>query len=81
MNMMEILINECDWKSVDKTRRLTEIIDDLKNVGWEKFGHNGTIILFKDTTEEKAKTELERLEIKEIKAEVWEEELYYNNIF
>jgi len=79
--MMEILINEYDWKSADKTRRLTEIIEALKNVGWEKFGHSGTIILFKDTTEEKAKTELERLKISEIKAEIWEEELYYNNIF
>ena len=79
--MMEILINESDWKSIGKTRRLTEIIDTLKSVGWEKFGHNGTIILFKDTTEEGAKTELDRLKINEIKAEVWEEELYYNNIF
>jgi len=78
---MEILINECDWKSADKTRRLTEIIDALKNVGWEKFGHNGTIVLFKDTTEEKAEEELEGLKINEIKAEKWEEELYYNNIF
>jgi len=76
---MEILINECDWKS-DK-RRLTEIIEKLKSSEWEKFGHNGTIVLFKDITEEKAKIELEKLEINEVKAEVWEEELYSNNIF
>jgi len=79
--MMEILINEFDWKSPEKTRRLTEIIEMLKDIGWEKFGHSGTIVLFKDTTEEKAKIELERLGINEVKAAVWEEELYYNNIF
>jgi len=78
---MEILINESDWKSAGKTRRLTEIIETLKNVGWEKFGHNGTIVLFKDMAEDKASIELESLGINEIKAEVWEEELYYNNIF
>ncbi len=77
--MMEILINEYDWKNSNK--RLVEIIEKLKNSGWEKFGHNGTIVLFKDTTKEKADTELKRLGIKEVKAEVWEEELYYNNIF
>ncbi len=76
---MEILINEYDWKNSNK--RLVEIIEKLKNSGWEKFGHNGTIVLFKDTTKEKADTELKRLGIKEVKAEVWEEELYYNNIF
>ena len=81
MDMMEILINEYDWKSADKTRRLTEIIKTLKNSGWEKFGHSGTIVLFKDMTEDKASVELESLGINEIKAEVWEEELYYNNIF
>jgi hypothetical protein len=79
--MIEILINEYDWKSSNKIKRLTEIISRLKDSGWEKFGHCGTIVLFKDITEEKAKTELERLEINEVKAEVWEEELYYNNIF
>ncbi len=79
--MMEILINECDWKSPEKTRRLTEIIEMLKDVGWEKFGHSGTIVLFKDTTEVKARKELERLGINEVKAGVWEEELYSNNIF
>ena len=79
--MMEILINEYDWKSSGKTRRLIEIIEKLKNSGWEKFGHNGTIILFKDVTEEKANEELENLMISEIKAEKWEEDLYYSNIF
>jgi predicted RNA binding protein YcfA (HicA-like mRNA interferase family) len=79
--MMEILINEHDWKSADKTRRLAEIIKTLKNSGWEKFGHNGTIVLFKDMTENKASVELESLGINEVKAEVWEEELYCNNIF
>ena len=79
--MMEILINEYDWKDPEKTRRLTEIIEKLKSSGWEKFGHSGTIVFFKDTTEEKAKTELNRLGINEVKAVVWEEELYYNNIF
>lgn len=79
--MMEILINEYDWKSPNKTRRLIEIIENLKDSGWEKFGHGGTIVLFKDTTEEKANIELERLGINEVKAEIWEEELYYNNIF
>jgi len=78
---MEILINEYDWKDPEKTRRLTEIIEKLKSSGWEKFGHSGTIVFFKDTTEEKAKTELNRLGINEVKAVVWEEELYYNNIF
>lgn len=79
--MMEILINEYDWKSSNKTRRLTEIIEELKNSGWEKFGHSGTIVLFKDTTEQKARTELEGLKINEVKAEKWEEDLYCNNIF
>ncbi|OGI11958.1 hypothetical protein A3K64_00605 [Candidatus Micrarchaeota archaeon RBG_16_36_9] len=79
--MMEILINEFDWKSENKIRRLTEIIDKLKNYGWEKFGHSGTIVLFKDVTREKASNELKELRINEIKAEEWEEELYCNNIF
>ena len=78
---MEILINEYDWKAPKKVRRLTEIIERLKDSGWEKFGHNGTIVLFKDTTKEKADIELKRLGIDEVEAEVWEEELYYNNIF
>lgn len=79
--MMEILINEFDWKSSRKTKRLTEIIEKLKNSGWEKFGHNGTIVLFKDITEERANIELKRLGIYEVKAEFWEEDLYQNNIF
>ncbi|NIM47311.1 MAG: hypothetical protein GTN40_04100 [Candidatus Aenigmarchaeota archaeon] len=79
--MMEILINEYDWKAPKKVRRLTEIVERLKSSGWEKFGHSGTIVLFKDTTKEKADIELKRLGINEVKAEVWEEELYYNNIF
>jgi len=79
--MMEILVNEYDWKAPKKVKRLTEIIRSLKDSGWEKFGHNGTIVFFKDTTEERARTELKRLGISEVKAEVWEEELYYNNIF
>ena len=78
---MEILINEYDWKPAQKTRRLTEIIRKLKDSGWEKFGHSGTIVLFKDTSEEKAKKELKSLGINEVKPEVWEEELYSNNIF
>lgn len=78
---MEILINEFEWKSSRKAKRLKEIIEKLKNSGWEKFGHNGTVVLFKDTTEENARIELKRLEINEIKAEFWEEDLYYNNIF
>jgi hypothetical protein len=77
--MMEILINEFDW--CKKSRRLTEIIDKLKNSGWEKFGHRGTIVLFKDIEEERANIELRTLGIDEVKAEVWEEDLYYNNIF
>jgi len=79
--MMEILINEFDWKSTKKMKRLKEIIERLKNSGWEKFGHDGTVVLFKDITEENAKIELKRLEINEVKAEFWEEDLYYNNIF
>ena len=78
---MEILINEFDWKSTKKMKRLKEIIERLKNSGWEKFGHDGTVVLFKDITEENAKIELKRLEINEVKAEFWEEDLYYNNIF
>ena len=78
---MEILINEYDWKSTNKIKRLTEIIEKLKSSGWEKFGHSGTIVFFKDTSEEKAKIELRRLGINEVKADVWEEDLYYNNIF
>ena len=57
------------------------IIEKLKNNGWEKFGHSGTVVFFKDTTEEKASRELKELQIKEVKAETWEEELYINNIF
>jgi hypothetical protein len=77
--MMEILINEFDW--CKNSRRLTEIIDKLKNSGWEKFGHRGTIVLFKDIEEEKANIELRMLGINEVKAELWEEDLYYDNIF
>lgn len=79
--MMEILINEYDWKSTNKIKRLTEIINKLKNSGWEKFGHSGTVVLFKDTNKERAENELKELKINEIKAEAWEEELYKNNIF
>jgi len=79
--MMEILINEQDWKSVERMKRLMSIIEKLKNNGWEKFGHSGTVVFFKDTTEEKASRELKELQIKEVKAETWEEELYINNIF
>ena len=78
---MEILINDYDWRSIQKTRRLKEIISKLKDSGWEKFGHRGSIVFFKDTNEEKAKKELKGLGINEVKAEVWEEELYSNNIF
>ena len=78
---MEILINEYDWNSGEKIRKLAEIIGKLKNAGWEKFGHSGTIIFFKDMTEEKANEELKNLNINEVKAEKWEEELYYSNIF
>jgi len=77
--MMEILINEKDW--ANKTRRLTEIIASLKNFGWEKFGHCGTIVLFKDVTAEKARIELQELKIDEVYAENWEEELYTYNVF
>ena len=79
--MMEILINEQDWKSIERTKRLTKIIEKLKNSGWEKFGHSGTVVFFKDTTEEKASKELKELQINEVKAETWKEELYTNNIF
>ncbi len=79
--MMEIMINELDWKSADRIKRMTEIIDKLKNSGWEKFGHNGTIVLFKDVDEEKAETELKDLQISEVRAEAWEEELYSSNVF
>ena len=79
--MMEILINEYDWKNPSKTKRLTEIIERLKNSGWEKFGHSDTIVFFKDTTEEKAKEELDKLDINEVRADTWEEDLYYYNIF
>jgi hypothetical protein len=77
--MMEILINENDWTS--KTRRLTEIIDCLRNSGWEKFGHCGTIVMFKDVTAEKAIEELQDLKIKEVRAETWEEDMYSYNVF
>ena len=79
--MMEILINEFDWKTTKKMKRLAEIIEKLKNSGWEKFGHDGTVVLFKDTTEENVKLELKRLGINEVKAKFWEEDLYNNNIF
>ena len=78
--MIEILINESDWKTGQKIERLTEIIDRLKNSGWENFGHNGTIVLFKDTSKDKAKNELIRLGINEIEPEEWEENLYTNDI-
>jgi hypothetical protein len=77
--MMEILINERDWSN--KTRRLTEIIDSLRNSGWERFGHCGTIVLFKDVPEEKAKSELQELRISEIRAERWEEDMYSYSVF
>ena len=79
--MIEILINESDWKSIQKIKRLAEIIDKLKNSGWERFGHNGTIVLFKDTSKDRARNELIQLGINEIEAEEWEEDLYSNNIF
>jgi hypothetical protein len=77
--MMEILINESDW--CNRTRRLTQILDYLRNAGWEKFGHCGTIILFKDVPEEKASSELKEMKIDELKAEVWEEDMYSSKIF
>ncbi len=79
--MMEILINEREWDSSEKTRRLAEILDSLGNSGWEKFGHCGTIVLFKDTTEEKAIRELQEMNINEIRPERWEEDLYSYSIF
>lgn len=79
--MMEILINEVDWKSLDKMKRLTEIIEKLKDYGWEKFGHSGTVVLFKDVSQEKAENDLKELQISEVRAETLEEELYRNNIF
>jgi hypothetical protein len=81
MFMMEILINENEWKSADKTRRLTQIIDSLRNSGWERFGHCGTIVLFKDVPEQKAKAELQDLNISEVLPESWEEDMYAYNVF
>lgn len=78
--MIEILINESDWKPIQKIKRLAEIIDKLKSSGWERFGHNGTIVLFKDTSKVKAKNELIQLGINEVEAEEWEEDLYTNDI-
>lgn len=69
--MMEILISTDDWK--DKKRRLHEIMKNLHDKGWEKFGHDGTLVLFKDVPEVKAFKELKNLKIDEIKAESWEE--------
>ena len=77
---MEILINEHEWRN-SKAKRLTEIVDTLKHSGWEKFGNNGTIVFFKDTTKERAQKELNQLGINEVGAEEWEEDLYSNNIF
>jgi hypothetical protein len=79
--MMEILINENEWNSNEKTRRLTEILDCLGRSGWERFGHAGTIVLFKDTSEEKAVKELQEMKISEIRAESWEEDLYTYSVF
>ena len=77
--MMEILINENDWSR--NTRRLSSIISRLKEAGWERFGHCGTIVLFKDTTQEKAQAELVEMKIQEIKAEVWKEDMYGYSVF
>jgi hypothetical protein len=79
MLMMEILINERDWAS--KTGRLGQIIESLKDTGWERFGHCGTIILFKDVTQDKADEELKKLRISEVSAEAWEEDMYSYRVF
>ena len=77
--MMEILINENDWSG--NARRLSAIICKLKEAGWERFGHCGTIVLFKDISEKKARAELEDMRITDVKAEVWREELYDYSVF
>ncbi len=70
--MMEIFINECDWAG--KASRLSEIIERLSSNGWERFGHNGSVVLFKDTSEEKAMDEMEKLDISDVKPEFWEDD-------
>lgn len=77
--MMEILINETDWSK--KARRLSFILSRLKDAGWERFGHCGTIVLFKDITKDKAQDELEAMHIRDVKADVWKEELYDYSVF
>lgn len=70
--MMEIFINECDWAG--RSSRLSEIIDKLSSNGWERFGHNGAVVLFKDVNEEAARNEMEKLEISDVTPEFWEED-------
>jgi hypothetical protein len=71
--MMEILINESEWREAQKEQRLREIVSKLRNNGWEKFGHHGTIVMFKDFSEENAREELRSLGIGELRPESWEE--------
>ena len=75
--MMEIMIDECDWSG--RVSRLTEIIERLKNSGWRRFGRSGMIVLFKETTEERAHTELEKLQINELSVEELDEN--YSDMF
>ena len=74
--MMEILIKECEWLTSEKTRRLSQILCQLKSRGWEKFGNRGTIVLFKDMSDDEAGRELKDLGINEVRADVWDEEQY-----
>jgi len=73
--MIEIFINESDWKSPERAGRLAHIIDSLRNSGWERFGHSGAILLFKSTDKDTAKAELEKLKISEVEPEDWDEEI------
>ncbi len=56
---MEIFINECDWAG--KASRMSEIIERLSSNGWERFGHNGAVVFFKDVNEEAAKDEMKKI--------------------
>ena len=69
--MREILINTTEW--TEKKQRLHEIMKKLHDAGWEKFGHSGTIVLFRDTNEENARNELRDLKIDEVSPSQWDE--------
>ena len=72
--MIEIVIDERDWQ--EKQERLRVIIEKMLDVGWEKFGTNGFIVLFKDTSLSEARNELKKLNVNELEPQEWKENLY-----